>query len=525
MKKYILIPFLIIGFLITSCTDLELTPNSEAVPDVVFSSPDSYRSFIAKVYAGLAVTGQQGPAGNADIQGFDEGFSSYIRMLFYAQEFPTETAHIGWNDLTIKDFAFHTWDSNDPFLLGLYSRLFFQITIANEFINEASEEKLDARGISGSTRDEIRAYRAEARFIRALAYWHALDLFRNIPFYTEENNVGTEPPAQADPEQVFSYLESELLAIENELLPPGQNEYARADRGAAWMLLAKLYLNSEVYTGKDRYADCIAYCQRVIESGVYTLNPDYQANFLADNHTSPEVIFPVAFDGERTQGFGGTTFLVHATIGGDMLAADWGVNFGWGGIRTTRNFVELFPDITGDADSRAIFFTQGQNINVTVDNVGDFRNGYAAPKFSNIDSEGKPGSDDTFPDTDFPMFRLADAYLMYAEAVLRGGGGNQATALDYVNRVRQRAYGGPAGNITADQLTLGFILDERARELYFECHRRTDRVRFGQFSEQGVWQLKGRTDEGAPTSSFRDIYPLPSSEIIANPKLRQNEGY
>ncbi len=524
MKKYILIPFLIIGLLMTSCTDLDLTPKSEAVPDVVFSSPDSYRAFIAKVYAGLAVTGQQGPAGNPDIQGFDEGFSSYIRMLFYAQEFPTETAHIGWNDLTIKDFAFHAWDSNDPFLLGLYSRLFFQITIANEFINEASEEKLDARGIIGANRDEIRAYRAEARFVRALAYWHALDLFRNIPFYTEENNVGTEPPAQADPEQVFSYLESELLAIESELLPPGQNEYARADRGAAWMLLAKLYLNSETYTGKERYADCIAYCQRIIDSGAYALNPDYQANFLADNHTSPEFIFPVAFDGERIQGFGGTTFLVHAFIGGDMLAADWGVNFGWGGVRTTRNFVELFPDVTGEADSRAIFFTEGQNINVTVDNVGDFRNGYASPKFSNIDSQGSPGSDDTFPDTDFPMFRLADVYLMYAEAALRGGG-DLNTALEYVNRVRQRAYGGSAGNITADQLTLDFILDERARELYFECHRRTDRVRFGQFSDQDTWQLKGRSDEGTQTASFRDVFPLPSSEIIANPKLRQNDGY
>lgn len=525
MKKYILIPFLIIGLSITSCTDLDLSPNSEAVPDVVFSSPDSYRSFIAKVYAGLATTGQQGPAGNPDIQGIDEGESSYVRMLFYAQEFTTETAHVGWADKTIQDFAFHIWDSNDPFLLGLYSRLFFQITTANEFINEATEDKLDARGIIGATRDEIRAYRAEARFIRALAYWQALDLFRNIPFYTEENNVGTEPPAQASPEQVFSYLESELLAIENELLPPGENEYARADRAAAWMLLAKLYLNSEVYTGKDRYADCVTYCQKIIESGAFTLAPEYQSNFLADNHTSPEVIFPVAFDGERTQGFGGTTFLVHAFIGGSMDAANWGVNFGWGGVRTTRNFVELFPDVTGEADSRAIFFTQDQEINVTVSNVGDFRNGYAAPKFSNLDSNGNPGSDDTFPDTDFPMFRLSDVYLMYAEAVLRGGGGNAATALDYVNRVRQRAYRGTTGNITAAQLTLPFILDERARELYFECHRRTDRVRFGQFTEQGTWQLKGRSDEGTPTNAFRNIFPLPSSEITANPKLRQNEGY
>jgi hypothetical protein len=524
MKKIILIPFLIVGFLITSCTDLELNPNSEAVPSVVFTSPDSYRSFIAKVYAGLAVTGQQGPAGSPDIQGIDEGFSSYTRMLFYAQEFPTETAHVGWNDQTIQDFAFHTWDANDVFLNGLYSRLFYQITIANEFIRETEEGLLDERGITGPVRDEIRAYRAEARFLRALSYWHALDLFRNVPFFTQESGVGAEPPSQGTPEEVFDFIETELLTIENELLPPRQNEYGRADRGAAWMLLAKLYLNSEVYTGKERYADCLVQCEKIINSGAYQLSEDFQLNFLADNHTSPEIIFPVTQDGDRTQTFGGTTFLVHAAIGGDMLAADWGVNFGWGGIRTTRNFVELFPDATGELDSRAIFFTEGQNIDVTVANVGDFRNGYAMPKFSNIDSQGNPGSDDTFPDTDFPMFRYADAYLMYAEAALRSGG-DLATATEYVNRVRRRAYGGMAGDITQADLTLDFLLDERGRELAWECHRRTDRVRFGQFTEQGTWQLKGREDEGTPTASFRNIYPLPSNEIIANPKLTQNPNY
>ena len=525
MKKYSKIVLMLIGTVLSACTDLELSPQSEAVPDVVFQDPGSYRQFLAKIYAGLATTGQQGPAGSADIQGIDEGVSSYTRMLFYAEELPTETAQVGWNDQTIKDFAFHTWNSDDPFITGLYYRLFYQVTIANEFLRESTEGKLDSRGFNGEVKAEVASYRNEARFVRALAYWHALDLFRNIPFFTEEDALGAEAPAQGTPQEVFNFIESELLAIENALPGPGENEYARADRAAAWALLAKLYLNAEVYIGQNRYSDCLNYCSKIIDSGVYSLNPVFQNNFNADNHTSPEFIFPVAFDGTNIQGYGGTTFLTHAPVGGDMQNADYGIDNGWGGIRVTRQFVELFPDVTGDIDSRAIFFTQGQNIDVTVENVGDFTNGYPMPKFTNITSDGDPGSNLGFPDTDFPMFRLADIYLMYAECVVRGGGGDMGTAVDYVNLVRERAYGDQTGNITEAELTLDFLLDERGRELAYECHRRTDRIRFGQFTVAGLWQLKGETDEGAPTPEWRNIYPIPSAEIIANPKLDQNPNY
>lgn len=524
MKKYSKIIFIALAFLGSACTDLELSPKSEAVPDVVFQDPDSYRQFLAKIYAGLSTTGQQGPAGSGDIQGIDEGFSSYIRMLFYAQEFPTETAHVGWNDQTIKDFAFHEWNSDDPFIAGLYYRLFYQVTIANAFLLESTEDKLSSRGFTDDVKKEIETYRTEARFLRALSYWHALDLFRNIPFFTEAD-LGAEAPEQGTPQEVFNFIESELLAIENALPGPGENQYGRADRAAAWTLLAKLYLNAEVYIGQNRYADCLTYCSKVIDSGVFDLNPVFQHNFNADNHTSPEFIFPVTFDGLRTQGYGGTTFLTHAVVGGDMDKDDYGIDNGWGGVRVTRQFVELFPDVTGEIDSRAIFFTEGQNIDVTVDNVGAFENGYAMPKFTNITSEGDPGSNLGFPDTDFPVFRLADVYLMYAECVVRGAGGDMGTAVEYVNRVRERAYGDDSGNITEAELTEDFLLDERGRELAYECHRRTDRVRFGKFTTEGLWQLKGRADEGVPTPAWRNIYPIPSAEIIANPKLKQNPEY
>jgi hypothetical protein len=510
---------------LSACTDLELFPQSELVPEVVFQDEDSYLQFLAKIYAGLAVTGQEGPAGQGDIGGIDEGVSSYVRMLFYAQEFPTETAHVGWGDQTIKDFAYHTWSSDDVFITGLYYRLMYQVTIANEFLRESEEGVLDSRGFEEGSKERILGFRPEARYLRALAYYHALDLFRNIPFFTEADALGADAPAQASPQVVFDYIEAELLAIENTVPGIGAAGYARADQGAVWALLAKLYLNAEVYTGKDRYADCLTFCNKIIDSGAYSLNPVFQNNFNADNHTSPEFIFPVAFDGDRTQGFGGTTFLTHAVVGGAMEAADYGIDNGWGGVRVSRNFVELFPDVTGEIDSRAIFFTEGQTIDVTIDDLSNFESGYAMPKFTNITSEGLPGSNLSYPDTDFAMFRLADIYLMYAECVVRGGGGDEATAVEYVNLVRERAYGNASGNITADELDLPFLLDERGRELAFECHRRTDRIRFGEFSDKGAWQLKGFSDEGEPTESFRDVYPLPSAEIVANPKLEQNTGY
>jgi starch-binding outer membrane protein, SusD/RagB family len=159
--------------------------------------------------------------------------------------------------------------------------------------------------------------------------------------------------------------------------------------------------------------------------------------------------------------------------------------------------------------------------------VTDFTQGYAVTKFKNVTSYGEPGSHNTFPDTDFPVFRLADAYLMYAEAVLRGGaGGDVTTALEYVNKVRERAYGDTSGNISAQQLTLDFLLDERARELYWEGHRRSDLIRFNRFSDSPyVWAWKGGVRDGIPVDSRFNLHPLPDSDIVANPNLDQNQGY
>lgn len=525
-------PFLFLmlaSFALVSCEkDLDLQPEDQRQTSAsVFDDPASYKQFLGKLYTGLSLSGQQGPSGLGDLQGLDEGFSPYLRLYFMLQELTTDEAVIGWNDGTIADLHAQNWTSGNEFIRTMYSRIMYQVALSNEFLRQTEEGVLDSRGVTGNLRTEIEAYRAEARFLRALSYWHAIDLYGNPPFVTEDDPIGAFLPEQIQRADLFAYIESELLAIESEITPARQNEYGRADQAAVWMLLSKLYLNAEEYTGTARYDDVITYTSKVIGAG-YTLVDDYQKLFLADNNTNGaqnEIIFPITFDGLHTQTFGGMTFIIHAAVGGSMVPGDYGVGSGWAGLRTTPEFVELFPGEAESEDGREMFYTDKQT--KEIGSISNFNHGYAVTKYKNIDVNGNWGSDTSgeFPDTDFPMFRLADAYLMYAEAVVRTNGGDKAAAVRYINALRERAYGNNSANINATQLTADFILDERGRELYWEAHRRTDLIRFNQFTENGTWAWKGGVPQGAPTQSFRDLFPIPASDLGVNTNLTQNTGY
>ena len=510
------------ALLVGACTDPSVAPKSTINSETVFTEASAYRALIAKVYAGLAVTGQTGPYGNSDIVTPDEGFSQYMRLYWQMQTLPTDDAIIAWGDQALSELNTQNWSSSNSFLGAMYYRIFFQVAMANVFLRETTTGKLDSRGVTPALRAEIQTYRAEARFLRAFSYYHGMDLFGNIPLVDEGSSVA-QLPAQATRAQIYAFVVSELTAIRSELPAVGAAQYGRVDQGTLAMLLAKIYMNAGVYTGTTKYAEAMAEVQTVI-AGPYTIDPTYRRMFSTDNNSSPEMIFAIPQDGVRMKNYGGTTFLIHANVGGPMNGSDYGINGGWWGLRMRPETVNKFPGIgAGAVDRRAAFWVTMNQTAIT--NMGDFQQGTGVPKFTNKSSTGAAGQDVEFTDTDMPVFRLGDAYLMYAELNLRGGGGSPATALGYVNALRGRAYGNATGNITAPALTLAFVLDERARELYMEGHRRQDLIRYGQFSTAGTWTFKGGSAGGAVTAAFHDLYPLPATELIANKKLTQNTGY
>lgn len=502
------------SFMMNSCVDdLRQEPITEITAASLYKDFNNYNSLLAKLYGGLAIGGQTSGDGNGDIADIDGGFSNYMRLMFYMQEVTTDEAVIGWNDGTLPEFHKMSWTPTNEFNNAMYYRLYTEIAFCNEFIKNTSEEAMSANGISGENADKARVMRAEARFLRAQAYYHLLDLYGNVPF-VDENTFGTVPKQMKRPE-LFTYVENELLAAADQLMAPKSNLYGRVDKAAAWTLLARLYLNAKVYTNTARNAEVITYTEKVINSG-YSLHPSYADLFLADNNVgNPENIFSIVYDGTKTQSYGGTTFMVHAAVGGNMDPADFGINGGWGGIRTTKAFVQKFEP----SDKRGRFYTNGQTLEIN--DLGSFNDGYAFIKYKNIKSNGQPGSQDNFVDADLVVYRLADVYLMYAEAVVRGGGGSMATAINYVNALRTRANAS-----TISVLDLNFILDERSRELSWENTRRTDLIRFGKFTSSAyLWPWKGNVKEGTAVAEYRNLFPIPNNDLVVNPNLVQNPGY
>lgn len=509
---------------VVSCNKkLDRFPTNDITSEVVYKTPTGYKQAFAKVYSAFALTGNQGPAGNGDIQGIDEGFSDFLRLYFKAQELSTDEAVIAWGDAGIQDFHNMNWSSANPFLKGLYYRAYYQITLANDFIRQSDPTKVASRGISGADADNIKKYRTEARFLRAYQYSIIMDLFGSGPFVTDADVLGASLPVQKSRKDIFSYVESELKAIDADLAAPKTNEYGRADQAAAWSLLARIYLNAQVYTGAPRYTDAITYSSKVINAG-YSLITDYRQLMLADNQQNTnEFILTINYDGLHTQSYGGTTFLTHASVGGSMPALASGVSGGWGGLRTTKSFINLFPDVNGFLDRRAQFYQNGQNQDINDQTA--FTDGLPVTKYRNLTRANTPGQSLDFSDIDFPIFRLAEMYLIYDEAVLRGGaGGDVPTALTYFNKLRTRAYGNPSGNVAA--ITTDMILDERGRELYWEGFRRTDLIRYNKFTTGTyLWPWKGGVKPGRAVEDYRNVYPIPADDITANNNLTQNPGY
>lgn len=530
LHKSLLAIIFLSAILHTSCLkDLDILPKDPNITTSasVLDSPESYKQFLAKLYATLSLTGQRGESGSPEISAPDEGTTAFLRGYWAAQEVTTDECINAWGDGGLVEYHGHLWSDQNSYINLMYQRLFINISYCNEYIRSVNE-KLGS--LDGALKTDVTRYLAEARFLRAYYYWCAMDLFGNVPFVTEADKPGAFFPKQISRKDLFVYVEGELKDILPALADPGLNEYARADRAAAWALLSRIYLNAEVYTGQARYNDCITYANEVINSGKFGLHNNYAQLFLADNHQyRQEIIMPIASDGANSRSYGDMTFIIHAGVGGSQDAANEygiGAGGGWSGNRPTTAFVtRTFDDPSGATDKRALFYTNDQTLVITQPTV--FTQGYLAAKFKNVTSTGALGVNTTFVDTDFPLIRLPEVYLNYAEATVRGGaGGDAVKALRLINDLRERAYGNTSGNIGSGELDLDFLLNERGRELYWEAHRRTDLIRFGKFTGGSLlWDWKGNVMNGTATPAHFNLFPIPASDLSVNRNLEQNTGY
>ncbi len=514
---------------LSSCIgDLDVTPIDPSV-NQVFNQNEVF----GKMYASLANTGQNGPAGNGDLDGIDEGTSGFFRLIWNFSELPTDEGLCSWGDVGIAEMNFASWSASHNQLEGLYYRLYFGVTLSNLFL-EMTEGKTDDNSIK---------QRAEARFLRALNYYYLMDFYGDVPFTTV---VSSEKAKQIDRADLFLFIEKELLDIIDDQYDALQAPYGRADKVATWLLLSRMYLNAEVYTGQARWADAVEYSEKVISSG-YELADEYSQLFMGDNdlnaNVMKEIILPIRQDGVLNPSYATSTFLIASTRTQGM--GSWGSTEGWGGNRGRVSLAaKFFPNgeipagldevsktIAEAGDDRAMFVNAGsyvddkgetQTIEFTlpISNVNTFKEGVGVAKFTNIYSNGAPASNSQFVDMDMPFFRMAEAYLTYAEANLRNGG-DVSKSLESINVLRQRAN---ARELT--DLTLNQILDEKSREFYFEGHRRTVLVRYGYFtSSTYLWDWKGGSEAGTGVSAIYNLLPIPTSDLIANGNLTQNPGY
>lgn len=523
MKKYykILSVIGISTLLLTSCVnDLDTLPLTDTIllPETAWEDPASYEQFTSKVYAGFALSGNESPAGQGDIANGDQSEATFLRSYWNMQELTTDEVVCAWDDDGIRGLQFTQWNATNKWMRLNYNRCFMTIAYANEFLRETTPDKLAERGVSNELSAQVSVFRNEVRALRAMNYYFLMDFFANIPFIPEEAGVGAFLPEQKDRAFFFPWIESELKAVEANLPANSHSNYGKATQATAWMVLAKLYLNAEVYINTPKYTEALTYLNKVIGAG-YTLDPVYKNMFGADNYKSTEIIFPLVFDSERATTWGGSKFLVCAASKSDMnTLVTLGSADSWSGNRSTEAFSSLFSD----TDSRALFWKTDRTQETT--QWYDFNKGWSVIKFTNLNSDGTPAMSATWLDTDFPVYRLADAYLMYAEAVVRGGqGGTKSQALIYLNALRTRAN---ASIIAESDITLQYLIDERSRELYWEGHRRTDLIRFDRFTNNYAWPWKNGVYSGtASIDSKYAIFPIPDSEMTANPGIKQNKGY
>ena len=542
MKNIIYIS--LISVALASCVrDLDTLPlnATDPISEYVYgTSEEAYVSGLACLYFQFVSNDL------TDLQSMDGGASEIIRAFWSVQETTTDAAKCSWgNDAWVRALNTNTWsDVQNDAVYAVYVRSLQGISYVNEYLRQTSSDKLKERGVDATLAAKIAVFRDEARFIRAYLYWMALDVFGNVPFITENSPVGgTYYPKQASRATVFNYCVSELqylMSSSSNLYEP-RHLYPRADKGSAAGLLARLYLNAEVYTGTSMWAEAKSVCETIFGMG-YVLCPDYAALFRGDNgqnmQARGEFLWTVDYNDDNTESYGGTTYLLCAALAATDITDESrpnGQRHGWAGLRVPYEYVERYFGVTGQnyvtgeyevADKRGeVFYIKGRQQSMEGE-LYTYMHGWSCLKYNNIphDQTNKSflamsaGKD--YSDVDFPVIRLAEIYLIYAEACMRLG--DASPAIPYLSLLSQRA-----GVAAPEEVTVGFLVAERARELMWEAHRRTDLIRYGLFNTDGyIWPYKGGDSYAGQTfPAYKCIFSIPPTELAANPELKQNPGY
>lgn len=522
---------------LASCDSLHVDPID---PNLV-TEPTAEELF-NKCYANMALAGQTGPDGDSDVDGIDGGTSGWVRQYWNANELTTDEAICGWGDAGISGYDFNQYDSDHPMLKGLYYRLYTGIAFCNQYLEKFS--------------DHDATMTAEVRFLRALDYYELLDMFGNVGFV---DHVGANK-VQWTRKQLYDWIDKEVNEIEpslSEARPKSSSDplYGRVDKASAWMLLARLYLNAQVYTGTPQWQKALQEAKNVINSSykLYTTSktdPDgqtwsaYQQLFMGDNGESGayvEGILPIKQDGQTTASYGVTLFLMAGAQNANGIIKKNGqtgnnTSENWGGNRCRSSLLaKFFPNNDAPAvsayvmpsrakDDRAIFDGQAPRT-LTNDNTSDFQSGYETMKFINWKTDGSAGHHSKFPDTDFFLFRVGEAYLIAAEADARiNGGQTSATGTSYINALRARAH----AQTHNAAYSLDEICDEWSREMYFEGVRRPTLIRFNRFGGDNnyTWPWKGGAFAGTRFAATRNIFAIPTSDLnVSKGALKQNPGY
>lgn len=555
------------AFMGTSCMDDlskgNIDPNVEANPSIL--------GLYSKCYAGLIMEGNDG---NADFTIDDAGKSTLLRNLYNFNVLSTDEGICWWSDGGIVDIGYNACMPGTATLRFLYYRLMSNITYCNHFLTlEAAQ----------SDKEKM----AEVRLIRAYNYFLMLDFFGDPTFvesitadipqqahcynekYDASKTYSRAELLQLGREFLFNWVKGQIEMAEPDLIiarakTDTDPDYGRMDKASAWLLLSRLYLNAGTYLNNDGqnnpYWDkALEYAEMVINSD-YSLFDDskisaqatsngyrpYDLLFMGDNGSngsSCEAILPLLQDGKVTKGYGGSLFFI-AAMWNDKMQTVTNLTAGttgntWSGMRCRPELIAKFTsnpesfvgkstaDIRAlNIDDRALFWGKGDGADertLDLGNNSSFYQGIVTTKWNNNYSTGATPHDTYDVDTDFFLFRVAEAYLNAAEAEMHINGEGSSKAKGYIDALRKRAHA-----TVSTSYTLNDVLDERAREFYFEGLRRTDLIRFNQFGGTQAtynWSYKGGNINGVTFDKTRNVYPIPTSEILANRNLVQIDGY